>query len=119
MSIESINSSISTYQKRIGELNNFISSINELKSNASKTSNLLKTTADSLAMGLTIENKSADDGKLLEISNELVTNIGKLSSAVATANNEILTLKNKISELEREKQRIIEENRRKENERNQ
>ena len=45
MSIESINGDISNYQKKISELTKFISSVGELKSNATNTSKLLKATS--------------------------------------------------------------------------
>lgn len=109
MSVYSIDSEIKSNEKKIEELNNFLSKTAKLIENANTASKNLRLSGDNLARGLSIGGKSADQGKLQETADKIDNNVRKISSSIDVANSEIRACNSRINVLKREKERLIEE----------
>lgn len=109
MSISSIDNEIKYYNNQISETNKFINNLNNLKNNTSKVIEKLNAASENLKQGLTLDGVAADNGVLETYSATLKSSITSIEGAISTATSNLRTFSSKVSSLNAQRRRLLEE----------
>ena len=101
----------SYYNKKINQRSVLITNLTSLKSRIINAKSILSNISENLFLGLTIDNRTPDRGKLSEYSEEYSLYINKIDDLIADANMEIenLNIEYKTEKAEARKRELAKE----------